>query len=416
MGLRISVILLLLPLLAGLPRCMGSEAALKPVGSSEHARLDISAVTQLLDVFDLIHRKNPGYKAALAGLSKVAADSGQREIERLTARNSSDPEISNAIQKLLDSPTYRLYYRQFRNVTPEIHRQVLTALPYRAIPSPGDIGSSLYAMYQNRDSVRAWVTSVISLVDLDTAHQVALRWLPPGEYAPPVIHFFCDGNADAFAHEGEVGFDLYGTILSLRPAETRFSNLGTVGKGEIEGILAHELHHIYSARYLYPPGREYATWRDQWKDRLIRQIVSEGVAMQCNPLQGLRRTLREDTVVVRYWIGQLNEKLAALQGDSISEPRIQEWYERSFHETATMLLNDYRKRAAPAEDSAAFMRQHIAERPSMIYTLGWWMVGRILEMENGREKVIQLLTSAPDLFAIYNGTGAGSASGFKVDD
>jgi hypothetical protein len=258
------------------------------------------------------------------------------------------------------------------------------------------------------------VTNVISRIDLNKSQQIALQWLPSGDYSLPPIRFFYDGNGDAFAYAGEIGFDLYGVIISGRPQETRFANLGGVGADEIERVLAHELHHIYSAPYLYPPGREYATWQDQWKDRLIRQFVNEGVAMQCNPLQGLRRTLREDTNVVRYWIGQLNDKLAALRTGSITEPQIQAWYDSSFQETAQMLLNEYRKRVSPTADSTAYMWQHQVDRPTMVYTLGWWMVGRIAEGGKQRDKVIGLLSNAPGIFKSYDESLADAESALKV--
>jgi len=414
MKLRFAAVLLLF--LLSLPSCgSGEEAAPKQNSPSDRATLDISGVTQLLDLLDLIIRKNPQYKATIAWLQNRPNDEARKERELLAQRNAEDPEVKTAIDALLSSPTYKLYYKQFRNVTPEIHRQVLCALPCTAIRSPGDIASSLQELCGNRDSVRAWVTSVVSQIDLNKSHQIALQWLPPGDYTLPPIHFLYDGNGDAFACDGEIGFDLYGIIFGVRPQETRFTNLSAVGVNEIEGVLAHELHHIYAARYLYPPGREHATWRDEWKDRLIRQIVSEGVAMQCNPLQGLRRTLKEDTTIVRYWIGQLNDKLAALRTGSITEPQIEAWYDSSFQETARMLLNEYRKRVSPTADSAAYMWQHQVDRPTMVYTLGWWMVGRISEGGKNKNTVIQLLKEPEQLFGSYNSSVPAKDKGLKIN-
>ena len=410
---RISVVLLLF--LLGLPSYTGSEeTASKQSNLSHRDKLDISAVTLLLDVLDLLVRKNSDYRTTLADLSKTPPGSAESELQRLANKNMEDPEIKGAIQKLQDSPTYQLYYRKFRNVTPETHCQVLCALPYKAIRSPGDIASSLRELCLNRDSVRTWVAHVISRIDLEKSHQIALQWLPPGEYTSPVTHFFYDGNGDAFALDDEVGFDLYGTIFGRCPPETRFANLGEVGIERIEMILAHELYHVHGARYLYPPGRAYASWRDQWKDRLIRQFVNEGVAMQCDVRPSFRRTLMEDSTIVRYWIGQLNEKLAALRTDSITEPQMQAWFDSSFQETPQRLMEEYRKRVSPTADSAAFMEQNQVNRPMMIYTLGWWMMGRVSQTGKKRESVIRSLGKPYELVGVYNETLAGMNNAFRV--
>ncbi|MBI5868782.1 MAG: hypothetical protein HZB43_10945 [candidate division Zixibacteria bacterium] len=396
MKTRLLALALLVPLVIGASRCSAGEAV------SPEAQLDISAVTQLLDVLDLLVRKNPGYKTTISRLSQMPHDSAESELQRLAQKNGDDPEIKSAIDGLLGSPTYKLYYRQFRNVTPEIHRKILCALPYWGINSPADIGGTLRELCLNLDSVRSWVTAVVSHIDLDKSQRVALEWLPPGDYPPPPIRFLYDGNGGAFANDGEVGFDLYGSILGSRAPAARFANLAGLDVNQIELIIAHELQHIYAARYLYPPGRTFATWQDKWIDRLTRNIVSEGVAMQCNVGPGVRRSLMEDTVIVRYWISQFNGKVAAMRNNSITESQIGAWYDSSLQDVPRRLLIEYWQRVTHDQDSVTFMQRYIGDRPAMAYTLGWWMLGRILERDSNREKVIALLSDPSAIFKAYN--------------
>ncbi len=398
MKTRLCALALIVPLIIGAPRCAAGEAV------SPEAQLDISAVTQLLDVLDLLVRKNPDHKTTIIQLSQMPRDSAESELQRLAQKNGDDPELKSAIDSLLSSPAYKLYYKQFRNVTPEIHRKVLCALPYWGINSPADIGGTLRELCLNLDSVRSWVTTVVSRIDLNKSQRVALQWLPPGDYPMPPIRFLYDGNGGAFANDGDVGFDLYGSILGSRAPAARFANLAGLDVNQIELIIAHELQHIYAARYLYPPGRTYTTWQDKWTDRLTRTIVSEGVAMQCNVGPDMRRSLMEDTTIVRYWISQFNEKVAAMRNNNITEPQISAWYDSSLQDVPRQLLVGYWKRVTHDQDSVTFMQRYIGDRPAMTYTLGWWMLGRILRRDGNREKVIDLLSDPSAIFKAYNET------------
>ena len=38
----------------------------------------------------------------------------------------------------------------------------------------------------------------------------------------------------------------------------------------------------------------------------------------------------------------------------------------------------------------------------LIYTLGWWMISRILDTTNGKNLAIGLLTNPDQLFPLYN--------------
>lgn len=414
MKLRITAVLLLF--LLGLPTWVqGQETPSQQSNSSNRDKFDISAVTQLLDILDLLIRKNPDYQTTLASLAKLTPDSALQVLQPLIDKNTQDPEITAAIDKLLNTPAYQIYYIHAKNVNPEIHRTILCGLPYWAYDSPAGIADHLQELCRHTDSVRAWVNNVISRIDLNRSQEEALAWLPPGDYQLPSIRFFYDGNTDAFDMAGQVGFDLFSVVLMERPPQTRFVHLDSLGTDKIERVLAHELHHVYANRYLNPPGVKYATWQDRWRNRLIRQIIKEGVAMQCDMCQCLRRTLMEDTTIVRYWIGQLNEKLAALRADSVTEMQMQGWFNQSFDETPRMLLEEYRERVSPKSDSATFMQQNQVNRPMMVYTLGWWMVGRILEGGKNKESVIQLISDPRELFQLYDKSLTAAGSSLRVN-
>jgi hypothetical protein len=251
-------------------------------------------------------------------------------------------------------------------------------------------------------------------VDVARCRDIAVQWLPEGDYGIPTTHFIYDGNGDAFVLFGSVCYDLFSLVVGKRPRETRFNNLSAVGIETIERVMGHEYHHVFAAPYLYPPGRSHATWQEKWKDRIIRQIVSEGVAMRCDVEAGMRRDAMEDTATVAYWIGELNAKLAALDDGTIAEDELQKWYGATFQETARVLLKSYLERRYPDEDPAGKLQEHATARPTFVYTLGWWMVSRILESDAGKEKVIRLLSQPDELFETYNASLQGASPALRV--
>ena len=176
---------------------------------------------------------------------------------------------------------------------------------------------------------------------------------------------------------------------------------------QVERVLGHEFHHVFAARYLYPGGRAFDTWQETWKDRIIRQIVSEGVAMQCDVREGMRKAV--------IWIAELNREFAALDDGTITPEDAQKWYVATFHDTARGLLRDYLSREYPDENTDEKLRENITSRPSLVYTLGWWMISRILQTENGKEAVIGLLSQPYDVFPLYNSTLSADQTALRAD-
>ncbi len=48
------------------------------------------------------------------------------------------------------------------------------------------------------------------------------------------------------------------------------------------------------------------------------------------------------------------------------------------------------------------MKSKIPHSPSLDYTLGWWMISRILDAPGGYDTVMRLLSAPDQLFSEYN--------------
>lgn len=383
-------------------------------GEEDIGILDMSSVHLMVDLMQRLVARNPNYEQSAASLDSLGESERHQIVDSLVAFNAADTTINLILDSLLGSTAYQLYYRQFKNVTSELHRRVLLALPAASIRSPADIGRNLRSICLNIDSVRTWVADITTGVDLDRCRRIALQWLPEGEYHLPTVHFIMDGNGDAFAREGEVCFDLYSLMLAPRPEKSRYSNLGAINTNEVEIVLAHEFHHIFVAQFPYAP-RDLSNrhWTDRFRTRLVRRMVSEGVAMQCNPPTGLAKTIKEDTAVVRYWIEQLNDKLAAIETDMLGQEAAEQWLRDSYQQDARQLLTEYFQHDYEGDELRAVVAEHIADRPTLIYTLGWWMISRINQAA-GRHQVIALLSDPGQLFDHYNAAIEGAPDYLKM--
>ncbi len=398
-------------IIAVIVMCLSSMAQAQIPHIAPGTAINIEPVTQLIDLIETLIIQNPKYpqmSVTLTGMDKAARDS---VIDSLITGNAASPAISQKIEALLNSRAYELYYRQFRNMTPKQHRRILHALPYTAIRSPADVAQHLLEMVTHVDSLKRWINKVVASVNLDRSRQIARKWLPPGDYTLPPIHFIFDGNGDAFAREGEIVFDLYGVIFSGRSADTRFTNLAAIGTDEIEAVLAHELHHIF----IYPQLRNSAPsadapWRERWRWQIIRGMVTEGVAMHCNPPEGFKRMIQEDTAVVAYWIRELNEKHEMLQLDEAVEDDFWQWMAKTYQDGAGEVLAEYLGRDFNGEE----LRRHQADRPMLIYTLGWWMASRLSDNGKRPDELIKLLAEPRMLFTHYNRLMADAPDSLKI--
>jgi hypothetical protein len=337
-------------------------------------------------------------------MDELPPDKRRNILDSRRRSNAQSPEINRRIDALFATTAYKLYYMKFHNMSPDKHRDIFYGLPYEAIPGPAGISSNLKELCHNREAVRVWIRTVVGRIDPEHCRQVASKWLPPSTYTIPDTYFIYDGNGDAFAKFGSVVFDLFGLVMLQRHPDTRFNKLEQAGKNTIERVLSHEYHHVFSERYLYPSGRSFATWQARRKDAIIRSIVNEGVAMRCDGRREMQRAVMEDTATVVFWIDELEKIFTALDDGSMDETSFQAWFRDSFHDTAVARLRDYLSRAYGANELDALLEEHIVSRPSMIYTLGWWMVSRIAAAPEGRDVVISLLSNPHRIFEEYNAT------------
>lgn len=385
----------------------------KPAATENN--IDAESVYMLLDLMETILEKNPDYKAVIAKMDSLNSKESKGLLDELILKNDNDPEISKKITALLESPTYKLYYRQFKNINYATHKMVLLALPYASLPTPGGVSQTLYEVCMNLSKVKNWVDEIIPQVNLTKSHYLALEWLPEGEYEIPPVHFIIDGNRDAFARDGEVCFDLYSVLMRELPQKSRYDILETIPVAEAENVLGHELFHIYALPYFVAKDNpKMKKWQNDSKERLTKQIVTEGIAMQCSPLSGFRKEIHEDSAVVKYWIGQLNNVMRALDDDKITESEFKKWYGETFFIVPRSLLNDYFSKDYQGEELEQKVIDNLIDRPAMIYTLGWWMISNILKIENGKARVIGIVSDYRTIFKEYNNSLPENSEELKI--
>ncbi len=319
-----------------------SCACSNSVPDQSQTKLHSDGVSLLLAVVDTLLAHNPGWERVSDSLATLPEGVRVAAAEAPASRNRQDLSLQKAIDTLLNSPTYQVYYSHFRNVTPEVHRDMLLHLPFVAIDGPASIANNLLLLCRKRDKVAKWVREVIPKIDMERCRNLATPWLPAGEFTTPEIYFFYDGNGDAFAHQGKVGFDLYGAVFSHQ--SPGLDNLDSVGADVMEPIIGHELHHIFAVQYV-----PRATRSNDYQGVLSvvqRGIVSEGIAKQIDGLSPSQKEVFEDSQVVRNWIAQLNERLATVKVDSTQAIAFREWMGRSYHELAMEQLRDHLHRDA----------------------------------------------------------------------
>jgi hypothetical protein len=373
--------------------------------------LDTGAVVQLLEVLDTIAAHTPAIEQTTERL-KTLDPAGQRKLlDSLADRNRHDPAISKAIDALVSSSAYQFYYSHFKNVTPDVHRDILCHLPYEAIDAPGSIGSVLFELYFHRYDVRRWITTVASGIEPERARRIAADWLPVGEYTLPRTVFFYDGNGDAFAARNGVGFDLYGVLLGQLPQQQRFSDLSAMGSDWIEKTLAHEYHHMFSGDLIYSAPNENSP-ASAGVARITRHIVSEGMATQCDPRSGLDREIITDTSVIEFWIANLKQHASVLSTSPSIKSATAQWLDSCTGILATEQRDLFLKRRfgdAGADSVAA----RAIIRPDMIHTLGRWMVKHISADGQDRSKALGLLSHPDSIYVWYDRSMAAASEELK---
>lgn len=370
--------------------------------SQQPGRVDLSGVNGLLDLLDTLVGRGPTIESVATWARTVDERRTLDSIEVLAQRNEKDPRISAMIDSLLGSPAYQLYYAQYRNVVPAVHRRILCSLPYRAIDSPAGIADNLLELCRNRAEVREWAEDVVSKIDLARSDSLAREWVPEGQYVIPAIRLFYDGNGDAFAHGGQIGLDLFCTVLLRRPPATRFTTLAEINVDYIERTLAHELAHVYSAQVSRSSPSHSDTWQGKMINRITTGLISEGIAQQCNPPKGIKAELWNDTAIVAFWIKELGEKLATLKAGQGDRDEMNRWWSSTYHEIPESLLVSYLARRYPNADQPKLRWEHIADRPDLEHALGFWLVSRIYGNGNQKDRVLQLISEPDKLFPFYS--------------
>lgn len=324
--------------------------------------------------------------------------------------------LISQIDALLSSPAYEFYYRQFRNVTPAVHRRILLALPYAAIPAPASIADNLLEVVDNLDALTGWANVLGPRINVDSCRSMAMNWLPPGDYEAPTTYFILDGNADAFANDGKICFDLYSTILRDRTPESRYADLDKIPLDDLHRIVAHEYHHIFAQQYYDRYPVETGDWKTTWYNRQVRRMVQEGTAMHCNPPEGLSRETKEDTATVVAWLRSLEQELLAVRNGQVDEDAVRVWTEATYYDSAMSFLRLYLSKTLSDEDLERAVRAHPVDRPSLVYTLGWWMVSRISHDGANPESVRDLVINPTTLVTKYNATIPAGADSLKLPE
>ena len=229
-----------------------------------------------------------------------------------------------------------------------------------------------------------------------------MSWLPRGDYEAPLTYFICDGNGGAFALRGKVCLDLYSMLLRPRPDDTRYDSLGNSTVDVLQRVIAHEYHHIFAERFYSEYPIESSDWRTTWYNKLVRRMVSEGTAMQCNPPEKFNRAIMEDTATVAAWISSLRLELAGIRNDQMDEKAAEAWMDATYFDSAMPLLRIYLKGTFQGDELDRQVSAHAVDRPSLAYTLGWWMVSRISREGTDPEAVRELVVHPMSLVQTYN--------------
>jgi hypothetical protein len=304
--------------IAVLALAAGSDAQVATANETANSaglRLNPEGVLALLDVMDAVASLHPDFQEELELCGQMSDDKKEAMLAEVRERNEQDEALQSAVKTMLNTKTYQVYFQRFRNVTPEIMRDLLLDLPCRGRASPGGIGEMLQELLPNRGAVRDGLSRLLTGVDMDWVYETAQRWAPEADREPPTIYLIYDSNAGSFTAQGIPFFNVY-TDFRL---ETLSSDDSESTLLEAQGTMAHELQHVFARPYLYPPTRSDRTWQQVWVDRITRGLVSEGVAIHCYPPKGMKKQVYEDKSVLSALVSRFNEVLEALSRGEMTE-------------------------------------------------------------------------------------------------
>lgn len=381
---------------------LATQSPLTWPGSTPH-ELNAEGVTALLTVMDVVASLNPDFATREEGIAALPAADQRSALEQARTRNEESRELAAAIEALVGTETYRLYFRRYPNVSADDLREIILDLPYVARSAPGGIGDTYYELLRHRDEARSALQRIIRELDLEEVYRIARRWSPEGATEPPTVYLVYDSNAGSYTAEGKPFFNVYssGTLESLN------SMRGDAPLRAAQGTMAHELQHVMSERVLY--GQETVEeanrpWPSIWLDRLTRGLVGEGVANHCNPPVGVKRQVYEDTMVVAALVSRLNEMLRALEQGDMTEEDMRHWYRANYFEAAAPLLRAHFEKTYSGANLEAMLKQHMHLRPDLEHVLGWWMTSRISQDGTVPKRAVALLADPYSVYRLYNET------------
>jgi hypothetical protein len=362
--------------------------------------LNADGVTALLDVMDALAIVHPGFAdkeqeyGRLSDAEREAAYDGARRL------NEANAELRSAIEVLLETETYRIYFRRFTNITAEQLRDLLLDLPYRKRSAPGDVGSTLFDLFRRRDTIRTALDRLLIQADIERVYETALRFAPGSRGELPTMHLIYDSNAGSFAAEGLPFFNVYTGIDLAALAES--ANAASLR--DAERTMAHELQHVLAKSTLYPKTEEERSWREEWIDQMTRGTVGEGVAMLCNPPSGSLREVYADPDVLGKLAERYNELLRALRSDKLTEEDVRTWYRDNYYDFAIGLLREHLAKRYSGAELETEVKASMRYRPDFEHAFGWWMVSRIWARDPRREVVAGLLENPFFVYRLYNET------------
>ncbi len=363
-----------------------------------NSKLNPEGVLALLDVMDAVASLHPDLNEKIELYSRLPAAEKEAVFAKVRLHNEQSAALLSAIQKMLETDTYQIYFRRFRNVTPELLHDLILDLPYGERSGPGDIGTMLRELLRNRLMVRSALDRLLSGVDMDWVYEAAGRWAPKEERALPTLFLIYDSNAGSFTAEGVPFFNVYGGLR----LETLTSDADGSALLEAQSIMAHELQHVFARPHLYRHSGPDRTWQQKWVGRLTREIVGEGLANHCNPPTGIKKEIYEDKLVLSALVSRLNSVLVALSRNEMTEKQMKDWYSANYFAFAEDLLKQYFEKRFSGDEATDKLREHMPLRPDLTHALGWWMVSRISGRGKRPDAAISLLLDPYSVYPLYN--------------
>lgn len=395
--------LLLILVAAGLLTPAARSAVSESDTVNYSRRIHYDALQATVNLLRVIASENPDYAIFQDSVRALPRADHDRAITERVERNRSNQLISQAVDRLVRTGSFAAYYQMAPALTPEIHREVFVNLPYRTIAAQGGIAEAYFELLPHTEALGLIIDSLPSKFDIRSAQQLAERWVPSGKHNVPEIYLVMEGNLDAKAQSGVICFDLVAMLFSKRSLATRFDPILTAGETDrLNRTLAHELQHIYYGPTIRAGLGTPASAFEATINEMIRTILMEGTAMQCNPPEALRGMAMRDTTIILAWIEILNTQIARIRSGAMGREEARAWMWGAADDSALAMMDRFLVRDDAARAAAEGIRNFWPHRPSWNYTLGWWIISHLTENGRQPENVLPLMNSPYELILAYN--------------